>query len=427
MADLRGVSLQERWSRRLLVGGILALACVALFLYAPTNGDFDWQDAPRHALNGIFFKDFFSELPLHDPVGWAERYYVKYPALTVMFYPPFFYIIEAVTFALFGVSHEVAQLTVAVFAFFLGLAGYLLARKILPVWSSLGVALILVGAPEFALWGRQVMLEIPACATELFSIYFYVTYLQARRPRDIYISAASFVLSVYTKQTVVLILPAFVFAIVYAHGWRALRDKHLLLATTAGLIALVPEALISLKLGGVNAASAINHPGDLPRTSLRAWIFYGSQLPSQLGLVTVISAIWGLQLAVRGKLKERRLWVFMVAWFLVGYLALSAISLRESRYDLMILYPVILLAGCGLHQVLGGRLPAQLAVFALGIGTLIYSLAFDPPPIVSGYRAVADYVARNAPQDGLIVYSGTATATSSSISVSMENGVICRS
>jgi hypothetical protein len=398
--------LEERWHRTLLVGGILALACAALFHFAPTNGDFYWQDAPRHALNGVFFKDFFAELPWRDPIGWAQRYYVRYPALTVMFYPPFFYIVEAAAFAIFGVSHEVAQLTVAGFAFFLGLAGYLLARKILPVWASLGVALILIGAPEFALWGRQVMLEIPACATELFSIYFFVNYIEARRPRDIYVSAVFFVVSIYTKQTVALILPAFLVAIVYAHGWRALRDKHLLLAALTGVIALAPEALITLKIGGVNAASAINHPGDLPRTSLRAWFFYGSQLPGQLGIITVVAAAWGLVLAVRGKLKDRWLWVFMAAWFAVGYLLLSAISLRESRYDLMILYPVILLAACGLHQLLGEKLPAQLAVFALGLGTLAYSLAFVPPAVVGGYRAVADYVARNAPKDGLVVYSG---------------------
>ena len=103
---------------------ILVVACLALLLTAPVNGDFWWSDAPRHALNGAFVRDFIAAHPVHDPVRWAIDYYLRRPALTIMFYPPLFYAAEAITFALFGVSHFMAQFTVALFVLLLGVSGY---------------------------------------------------------------------------------------------------------------------------------------------------------------------------------------------------------------------------------------------------------------------------------------------------------------
>ena len=47
-------------------------------------------------------------------------------------------------------------------------------------WAALGVALMLLGAPEMALWGRQVMLDIPVQAAVLLSVFCFTRYLRAR-------------------------------------------------------------------------------------------------------------------------------------------------------------------------------------------------------------------------------------------------------
>ena len=96
-----------------LIACLLALACLALLLTAPAAGDFWWQDAPRHAINGVFVRDFVAAQPVIHPSQWAIDYYLMRPALTIMFYPPLFYAVEAGAFALFGVSHFVAQAVVS--------------------------------------------------------------------------------------------------------------------------------------------------------------------------------------------------------------------------------------------------------------------------------------------------------------------------
>src|SRR6185437_4221301 len=95
---------------------------------APKSDDFFWSDAPRHALNGAFVLDLLRDHPLQNLSVWAMAYCARYPALTILFYPPFFYGVEAAFFAVFGVSHASAQLAVWFFAFLLGLGAFAFGR-----------------------------------------------------------------------------------------------------------------------------------------------------------------------------------------------------------------------------------------------------------------------------------------------------------
>src|ERR1039458_7626420 len=97
------VSASHRWTRWIPIG--LMLLVGALFLGAPTGGEFYWSEAPRNALNGVFVKDLLKAMPWHNPIGFAYRHYAQYPALTILFYPPLFYILAAPFYALLGVSH----------------------------------------------------------------------------------------------------------------------------------------------------------------------------------------------------------------------------------------------------------------------------------------------------------------------------------
>ena len=94
-------------------------------------GDFSYSDAPRHALNGVFIKDMVAAFPWRDPAGYAMQYYVQYPALSILFYPPLFYVISAPFYALFFVLPAPWNLP----ALFLA---YLVLQSSLPVNVVLG-------------------------------------------------------------------------------------------------------------------------------------------------------------------------------------------------------------------------------------------------------------------------------------------------
>jgi 4-amino-4-deoxy-L-arabinose transferase-like glycosyltransferase len=393
--------------QRLLIAALLISACVALLATAPVAGNFWWSDAPRHALNGAFVKDMLQTVPLHDPKGWAIEYYLRYPALTILFYPPLFYFVEAGMFSLFGVSHFVAQASVALFSFVLALAAYGIARFVLPRWSALGVALLTVGAPEVSFWGRQVMLDVPSYAALVGGVFFFLRYIRDERPRDLYFAMLCTLAAIYIKLNALFIVPVLVVALIAAKGWRAIGRRHVALALVLGALGLLPALLLTLRFGSVNIESVSGRSGDLPVTSLQAWSFYAELLPRYLGFAGMALGIGGLALLLFGRIGPRQswfLWLF-AGWFALGYLFASAIGVREPRHGLMMIFPLALLAIMTVHYLLPQRW-TQAVALALGGGTLLYSLLFYPVPEIDGYRAVADYVARNAPKNAIIVFSG---------------------
>jgi hypothetical protein len=397
---------RDRLDRALVVVVFIA-ANAALLATAPHAGDFWWSDAPRHALNGVFVKDFVTAAPWHDPKIWAINYYLKYPALTILFYPPLFYCFEAIVFAIFGVSQLAAQAAVSLFTVVLGAATYGFTRLYFPRWSALGASLLMIGGPEIAFWGRQVMLDVPAYAAVVAGIYCYVRYLRSERPLYLYLTLLAILAAIYIKLTAAFIVPVLAVHLVSIVERRVFRDRHILLAAILGLVGLIPVIVMTIKFGGVNVQSVAGRSTDLPRTSIAAWLFYAKAIPAYLGYVGTALAVCGLVLVLRGRtapLEARVAWL-LLGWLAFGYLFFSAIEVREPRHGMMIAFPLVVCAVLALDRALP-QWAAPAAIASLGIGTLLYSLVFYPPPRIEGYAQVADFVANQAPKNGVILFSG---------------------
>jgi hypothetical protein len=390
-----------------VVGCILFLACLGLLLTAPVAGDFWWNDAPRHALNGAFVKDFVAAHPFDDPVRWAINYYLHRPALTILFYPPLFYAVEAIVFALFGMSHFVAQATVSLFVLLLAAASHTLARNILPRWSAVGAALLAIGTPETAFWGRQIMLDVPAYALIATSACCLISYLRFGQTRAIYLTTLFLLAAIYTKYNAGFVAPAFAIAFIATKGRAGFRDRHALIAAAAMVAGLLPAIVIMLKFGAHNLESISGLQGTIPLSSLANWLFYVEALPGQMGVLTVMLAVGGLAVMLRRFAADQvsPLYGLLLAWLAIGYLFFSLISLKEPRDTIMVLLPLTIAAPLLLVTILPRRV-GDLAGLALGLCTLAYTLIFCPVSRVDGYRQIAEYLARTVPHDGIVVYSG---------------------
>ncbi len=395
------------WLDRTLVALIFIAANAALLATAPVHNDFWWSDAPRHALNGAFVKDFIAAAPLHDPKTWAIDYYLQYPALSILFYPPLFYFFEAAVFAVFGVSQFAAQATVALFTFALGAATYGLVRFNFPRWSALGASLLVIGGPEIAFWARQVMLDVPAYAAIVTAVYFHVRYLRSEQPSSLYLALGAVLAAVYLKLTAIFIIPVLAAHLIFVKGPRIMRDRHAVTVALLGVLGLIPAVLLTIKFGAMNVQSVSGRSDDLPRTSIAAWLFYAKLFPAYLGYVGAALGICGLVLVLRRKTAplEARIASLFVLWLVVDYLFFSLIGVREPRHGITMAFPLVIFAVVLVHRV-APRWLAPAAVACLGLGTFVYSLVFDVPARISGYGRVADYVARHAPKNGVVLFSG---------------------
>ena len=406
-ADSTAPATRERFERAVVAAVILG-ASIVLTATAPVDGDFWWSDSPRHALNGAFIKDFVAAMPWHDPKAWAINYYLQYPSLTILVYPPLFYVVEAAAYGLFGVSQMVAQATVGLFTLLLGMAAYGVARLSFPRWSALGASLLVIGGPQAAFWARQVMLDIPAYAALVTGVFFFIRYLHEEKPRYLYMSVFATLAAVYIKINTVFIVPVLAVVLLAVEGRKAF-DHHHSVAGILGLLGLVPIVLLTVGFGEANMQSVAGRPSDLPMASVAAWLFYAEAMPQYLGYGALLLALGlsGLVLVGLRRVQPLEPWLagLLVGWLGFGYIFFSAMGVREPRHGLMIAFPLVLFALLALHRFLPTRL-AQTTAVTLGAGTFVYSLVFSSPPVVRGYRAVADYVAQHAPRDGVVMFSG---------------------
>lgn len=387
-----------------------ALACavvitsvVALFLLAPHGGAFYWSDSPRHALNGVFVMDLIKSMPLDDPAGYAYRYYAQYPALTILFYPPLFYTISAPFYAVFGVSHETALLVAALHYLALGLGCWRLARFWLPSTPSLVFAALVLWLPEVAFWGRQVMLEIPAFAFLVWSAVGMGAYLRGGSVRWLYLGAALLVLGMYTKISVAYMGLVYVVLLVQRDGWASLKNRHHWLAMVLACAGLVPLAVLTLKFGQANVQSVTGVADAVAsRASWQGWVWYLKQIPDQVGWPLAVLALVGAALAAWRRLPGLGFWWLS---FLVGYLFFSLIDLKEARHSIFLLPSVVFFAVLALRMLVPLRL--QMWVLALlWLVTAGLTVWTRPVLFVGGYARAAAEVARLAPPDSTVMFSG---------------------
>ena len=95
----------------------------------------------------------------------------------------------------------------------------------------------------------------------------------------------------------------------------------------------------------------------------------------------------------------------LLAWLIVGYLVFTLISLKERRDTIMVLMPLAIAAPLCLLTILPRRL-GEPAGLTFGVAALLYTLVFCPVPRVSGYKDIAEFLARSVPQNGVVLYSG---------------------
>lgn len=408
-AGWRGAKLAKGWLRlacRLAPYIAIVVAGGALLATSPLGGDFAWSDAPRHALNGAFLKDLIAALPRH-PVTWAESYYLQYPSLSILFYPPLFYVFEAAAFAVLGVTQFAAQATVVLFYTVLGVGVYRLAR----LWASrpaaLGAALMLMGMPEVALWGRQVMLDIPAMAWLVWGVYAFARFLKVDRGRDLVWMAAFLLAALYTKYNVAFIVAPLLLTLCAARGRSLLRDRRLWWTAGAAAVGALPAIGLLLTFGSANLQSTADLSGELPRWSLAAWSFYPALLPQIVGWPVLGLAVAGFVGFAVGRIPAFKGWPawLLVGWTVIGYVFFSAIAVREPRHLMTALPPLAVVAACALDQ-LPLRRAGGFVALAVGAGALAWTVAYDPVPTVIGYKQLADYVADSVPANARILFSG---------------------
>ncbi len=215
-------------------------------------------DAPRHAINGFFWYDMATS-GTTDLVGFATRYYARYPVINPITYPPLFYLLEGCAFRIFGPTPYAAKALVLLFGILAGCYSMAWARRwVGPVYGWTGVFLALL--PGVVVWSTTVMLNVPALALGMASLYHARRWVESGGGKRALICAAFCTATLFTYyQGGIAIAIGLVWAL-FLRSSRS-RSRRALAIVAVALLAAIPVLLAAVFAPDVPAAQCAE-PGE---------------------------------------------------------------------------------------------------------------------------------------------------------------------
>jgi hypothetical protein len=369
-------------------------------------------DAPRHATNGQFLKEFLLSGSL-DPTGYALSYYARYPVIHPTAYPPVFYVLEGIAYGLFGQSPFIAKGLVLAFALLAAL--YTLAwlrRWLLPEAGWLAALLPLL--PGLVCWSHAIMLNVPALSLGLAALYHGRRWLEAAPavPAHLhfYATAALSVLTILTYfpgGVVVFILLAWLLAL--GRAPLLWQPRTLLVGILCALV-LLPWALLVRRWAPAQLAMAI--PREEWLWSIKNWTLYPRRLSEIVNLSVVALAGCGVAAGLLSR-RWRRETLLLLLWLAVCQGVFSLLPVKETRYLLLVCPVFVCLGALALVAVAGwlegSALRLTTARWGILVGVLLLVQAWFAGrvvvPSVEGFRAAVAFVEQVAPK-GPVFYHG---------------------
>jgi hypothetical protein len=345
---------------------LLLTATVIILGRFMSVGGFRWSDAAVHAMNGVFVQDLLRYLPVSDPLGFAVWQYAHYPALGLIgYYPPFFAVVEAGFFAVFGISVTVARLTVVCFGLLAVSSAYGVLRRLLDRWTAFVAVLFFIVSPLIVFWSRQVMLEMPTIAMMLLSAWFFLRFFETPSWVNILGCTLAGVAATLTKQTAIFIFAVFALEVLCRRAWWVFRAKKFWFSLVLAAVFLVPYSLLTEEFAPLLKYLVTYGKSSGYLLSPRTWSFYLYNFPVMFGGgLTALMGV-GAVLLVSRKLEWAKM-RFMMLWLVIGYLMCTYIIHKELRYFFFVTPPLFLLAGYGLVELVR-RFPSRRIALVLGL------------------------------------------------------------
>ena len=378
---------------------LLALALLAFHLFTGHASEpFFNNDETRHTMTGVFFRDALADFPasIRSPKSYAERYFVQYPALGLIVWPPFFYAVEGLAMAIFGPSFAVGRCVVAGFALLMLVYSYRFARLTENHLGGLFAAAFTGFSPVIFMLSQRVMLEVPTLALGLVAIVHFEKHLRDRRTRDAALACSFAACCALTRFDGVFLIPYFALRILATRNWRVLLTRPVVFSIFAALVPTLPYYLITALEYGHGLSTAANEGFSTePRgpLHLKNWLFYPGALPELIGGFGTSFALAGGMIAVVRHRPTGPAFALIAA----VYFSFSPLAELDARHSICWVPALAVIAWRGIDFIRSGSrwlaLGLALALF-VGMAWETREQAFR---YVRGYGDAAAYVVeRNA-------------------------------
>jgi hypothetical protein len=277
--------------RRLAVFGVALVLVIAVQSWMGAAGVERgiYSDDAAHFMNGMLLRDYLLQAPGSDPVAFAEQYYIHYPKIAPLMWPPLFHVTLGLTLLAGGPPGATALLLLALCCAWLVLRLHMIVERLAGSLAALVAVALLLTTPLVMTMTSAVMLDIVIAMFTLESAYWLVRFLKSNSSRDAIVFGVFVSLACLTKGTgvIAVLLPAV--AIPVAGRWDVLRSRGLYLSAAVVLVLGVPLLALSAMFdAGIGDFGPVS-----PAMVVDRLVFYGTHLRNQIGIVPLMFAAAG--------------------------------------------------------------------------------------------------------------------------------------
>lgn len=396
------VSAALPWSRaeRLLTFALLFLAVLMVqsWMGALQVERGLYSDDAAHFMNGLLIRDYLTHALGSDPMRFAEQYYLHYPKIAPLMWPPLFHV-------LFGLSLLLGFGAASTALFLVGLATAWTAYRLhVIVRQTAGSVLAFVAAglflttPLVMTMTSVVMLDVMIAALSIEAAYWLARFVSSQSWRHAAAFGGFAAAACLTKGNgvAVVLIPLLLMAIV--GRFDLLRRSGLYVAAAIVLVAAVPVLAVSASFdAGIGDFGPVTSTEVLDRTLLYGAYIWKNTGAGLLGL----AAIGGAVAAARAR--RRRPEAVPLVEALLALLGATVLFhlfnphlASAGRYLTMAIAPVIAIAMTGVVELRSLRgAPGRLAATAIiALVILVSAAGREVVPLVPlGYRTVVAQLA----------------------------------
>jgi 4-amino-4-deoxy-L-arabinose transferase-like glycosyltransferase len=386
----------------------LAVLLVMVVGTSASTEPFFGGDETRHVMTGVFFYDFFRAGDWASPRHYAEQYYLQYPSLGLLIWPPLFHAVEGAAMLAFGPSLVVAKALIAAFAMLATAYLVALVARTHDGWTACVAGLLFVLSPMILTYSRQVMLEVPALAFVLAATYHWLVYLETGRAIHLWLAAAASCAAVLTRFDAAAVLPTLGLMLALRGDWGVLARPGTWLAAAVSCVAVAPVVWLTVTtVGALHMSTIVPESGGAGAAALDAMTYYVRSLPEQLGWLLAGAAVAGLVLALRGGSTWRAAIPYL-STVVCTYVVFTVIAEKVPRHAIGWVPAMAAFAAsavAALRTPAGRSWLATAAALVLCAGTALASTR-ERTPYLRGYARAAQYVVTQTRASSFTMFDG---------------------
>jgi 4-amino-4-deoxy-L-arabinose transferase-like glycosyltransferase len=227
-----------RLFRSFLRSGFLPLVCIVLlgaslrllYVRTPLLDAHRWRQVDTAAitrnLHEVRFNVFYPQVDWGGPDAYVESEFPLLPALTALLYK------------VFGPQEYLGRIVAIVFSIATIGAMYALARELLSHSAGLAAAFLMAVSPAAVFFGRTFMPDAPMLFFWVSGVLGFVRYFHTGSRRALWLGSAATALACLVKIPAVMMFAPIAGAAWQARRWSVLRDRAVIIALAAPLLAV---------------------------------------------------------------------------------------------------------------------------------------------------------------------------------------------